>query len=1092
MMARMSKPEVTWWPADNGFEIARDGSTLLCRDGDQNPVAPVPESVWQTRRYPAWALVTRPTEVVAAVTADSEMLAARGWKPHDLTQRFERIAAELPAPHLPVFYERAARELARYGDRKRAAMLFDKARAAEVSENLPIADDVWLGLHLEFAKLGALSTKTVAAFVKTLKNRAAPDAAVDALTRVAILRAQAGQAPWPQLPKQLSAFAKAAGRDELTVHEGLLEQLLATDSVRESAAAMWTSWRPVLVQVCLRSPRVRGLLLHVLPVPESLDGWWLELLDECGATAGLLGPAEPGAEPVGGRAAWLARTIHHPNMNKVLAHRSRVSRLLPTQISDLIARMAPALWADGVPVQLDGPDYWTQRVDPRVLETCLANGVPVVDLKPGAGLGLDVWLRCRRPEDGLVAVAQNPRFTPSVRAWAEKGDAARLWTIPGLSQFLTPPAAAATAPHPLDGPKIYSAVHEFGGVSASPTKGTHRLLYALRMLTQSLRTDAATTVDPRLLELDETASLAGRLEWVVLRAVAPSTPPDRRELLTAFLEVWGESVLADPTTRFFHGTADFDRGFAADEHGVAMATYYARQNPKPFMALATGSPGAEPPSLGRVESVTELPVGWGTADRLRRLVELLRERGGVPADPAAAAKLAEGTGLTRYAAAMALAGLIGVGGYYMPLMKTEERKILGIAAKQVEAGRTELSGIKAEQRLDLLLGILPDDPAELWAPGGTVALAERLAAKWVAVFGRGAEVPEATIAAAPEFGSLSSKEICAALAGPSQSPILTSDIDCRLEPGHGSGAAWYTSDGYTIGEFTRWLPALVTTICWAYASLPADDPVRAGVPETVRLLRERLAHPGLILMAGSQGYGLTPAVIIERFGSNPYNGPVPLPDTTADDGLTIVASHAGSTRTYFRPSLYGKDARTTALQNALVFADFGLEAARFLTGAACDRIVDRVTTGTLPPGACEADPRASVPELVTEVAEHFGLTEAAAALYLQLLAMPNPTDTRVRTWNGWSAAEHKKTAAALVEKGLVVADRRPKSGRAIFLPGDWTKARNNTPGSRPIEAWKISFLTAMGLDHDNDWPRHPLPELFAAAWERVLLGAQPV
>lgn len=43
-------------------------------------------------------------------------------------------------------------------------------------------------------------------------------------------------------------------------------------------------------------------------------------------------------------------------MNATLRRRSRVSKLLPTQISDLIVRMAPALRADGVPVRLQGPE----------------------------------------------------------------------------------------------------------------------------------------------------------------------------------------------------------------------------------------------------------------------------------------------------------------------------------------------------------------------------------------------------------------------------------------------------------------------------------------------------------------------------------------------------------------------------------------------------------------------------------------------------------------------------------------------------------------------------------------------------------------
>lgn len=925
-------------------------------------------------------------------TQADEAVAAYRAKPHDLAKQFDRIAPTLSVADLPRFYDRAARELLSCRDRKRAATMFAQARAAESAPGaVPVTDDVWLELHREFASWGALSTKSVAEFVKALKMRIEPKAALEALGQIAVLRARAGQAPWPQLPKQVSAFAKAAGVDELTAHRQLLEPLLMTPPVWESAAAMWIAWRPIMVRVCADSPRIRGLLLNLLPEPESMDGWWLEMLDECGATAGLVGAAEPGAEPVGGRAAWLERTIWHPNMNATLRRRSRVSRLLPTQIVDLIAQMAPALRTDGVPVRLDGPDYWTQRVDVRVLEACLANGVPVADLSDDAGLGLDLWLRGRRPQDDLTATAQDPRFAPVLRDWARKGDAAQLWAIPALRAFLSPPQEAATAPHPLDGPRIYSAVHEFGAVSPISSRAVPRLLYSLRMLTTTLRAGTAANTDPGIVWLGETAELAGRIEWVVLRAISPSTPADRRELLTALLEVWGESVLADPAARIFHGTAHFDQGrdVVADEHGVAMRTYYQKENLKPFMALTDGSPGVEPPSLGRVESVVEMPVGWGTADRLRRLVALVREHGGVPRDPAAAAKLAEGTGLSGYAAEMALAGLIGACGYAVPFTTAEERKALGINAKQADAGREELARIRSRQRLDLLLGILPDDPAELWQPGGMVALAERLAANWVAQLGRGAVVPEATLAAAPDLGwpVLPTQHVLAALADPSRSPLLNTDGELR--------------------EFSRALPALFQGICWAYAALSSDDPVRVGVPDAVRLIQKQVAQ-------------------LDRL----------------DRGLT-----------------------------------------RFFAGPACAGIVERIASGMLPAGTCEADPRASVPELVAQVGQELDLGPEAAALYLQVLAMPNPSDKNVRSWNRWNAATHKAAVADLVAKGLVLEEKRPKAGRGIVLPGLWRKSRS-VPGSRPIEYWKIELLVGVGLDGDDDWPAVPLPELFATAWTK--------
>jgi hypothetical protein len=232
-------------------------------------------------------------------------------------------------------------------------------------------------------------------------------------------------------------------------------------------------------------------------------------------------------------------------------------------------------------------------------------------------------------------------------------------------------------------------------------------------------------------------------------------------------------------------------------------------------------------------------------------------------------------------------------------------------------------------------------------------------------------------------------------------------------------------------------------------------------------------------------YTVAAETLIERFGPDRYAGPVPLPDTTADDGLTIVASHEGNTRIYFRPSLYGADARTAELEGAVYFVDSTLQATRFLTGAACASIVERIASGTaLPAGACEADPRASVPDLVARVADQLGIEHDTAALYLQLLAMPHPSDKNVRAWNGWSATAHKTAAAELVAKGLVAEEKRPKAGRGVVLPGGWRKARSQ-PGTRPIEDWKTELLTELGLDEDDDWPAISLPELFAAAWKKA-------
>jgi hypothetical protein len=465
----------------------------------------------------------------------------------------------------------------------------------------------------------------------------------------------------------------------------------------------------------------------------------------------------------------------------------------------------------------------------------------------------------------------------------------------------------------------------------------------------------------------------------------------------------------------------------------------------------------------------------------------------VPHDPAAATLLAERAGLSRHAAELALAGLIGVTGYNPPLMAPEHRKILRLSAKQLEDGRSELSEITEEERLTLLAGILPDDPAELWRPGGVAGVAERLAGNWATRFGRRPAIAQETTADAPDFGSaVTAQELCLAIVDPTASPLLSRDIDSWLVPGDRENAAWYSSERYRASQFLTWLGPLAQAVTWAYAGLPAEDPVRLGVPRAVRLLRQRLAHPGLILPGGSTGSRLTVADLARRFGPTPYTGPVPLADTTFDDGLTIVASRGSQHRLYFRPAFVDLDDRTAKHKEAAVYGGYTMATVRFLIGPTCDRIVARIEAGGLPAGSYEADPRASAPDTVSQVAEHLSLDADAdaAALYLQLLAAPHPTDARVCTWNRWRPAQHKAAVSTLLAAGLVIEDKRLKAGRTVFLPGSWTKAAGH-PGSRPTETWKAELLRPFGIGGDNAWPRVVWPDLFAAARDRVLGGDLP-
>ncbi|KUL52894.1 hypothetical protein [Streptomyces sp. NRRL S-1521] len=587
----------------------------------------------------------------------------------------------------------------------------------------------------------------------------------------------------------------------------------------------------------------------------------------------------------------------------------------------------------------------------------------------------------------------------------------------------------------------------------------------------------------------------GRCGAVALRASSFHVPDHLRAVQLAMLEVWAETPFADPEVRARMRTgvvelADRDTHAARTREGAVVALHGlgAGREGQRFVELRTGA--AQPPAPGRITATEPAhAAGWDTPDRLRRLVDLVRQKGPAPWDRAAAAVLAERTGLSRAGAALLLAGIPDVKYGYRGL-DAEARKVMGLKQSEAEAGERELAALSVAERLDLLADVLPADPEQLWLDGGQSALAERIAEAWRRQQGVRPAVPEPTLAVAAEHSDvrMAPAAVCAVFADPAREPRLTRDPDTRLRMNSISGGGWEGEEGYRFAEL---LAVVCDAVDWVYAELPEGDPVRRGVPETVRLLRERLAHPELLLSArGRSLRGHTVASLLPSFpDALPYvDAAEPLARPTLDDGLVVV-SEAGFDRrgereapgVYFRPGRYGADERSRRLEAVVDVADSRLALVRRLRGPEVERIVQRITEGALPPGGYEADPRLSAPAVVEEAAAITGLDTDAATLYLQLLALPMPTDRRVRRFNRWTPAHHKAVAAALVEAGLVVADRRARAGRGVFLPGDWAGGDRFFP---PMETWKAGLLgvRVIGRKVYSRPVGGPVPELFARAW----------
>ncbi|OPC79580.1 hypothetical protein B4N89_00230 [Embleya scabrispora] len=594
-------------------------------------------------------------------------------------------------------------------------------------------------------------------------------------------------------------------------------------------------------------------------------------------------------------------------------------------------------------------------------------------------------------------------------------------------------------------------------------------------------------------------ALIGRMGAVALRAAAASTRDEHREALLGLLEVWAGTPLADPTVRLRTGGARAEAGAVRGEAGATIAT--GRPYGDRCVVLQARFGEADPPEFGEPTGWVEVERGWGDREQLRRLVALVRERGPMAWDPGAAGRLSKQTGVSRAGAALLLIGDAGGMRFTEPLDR-DQCRLLGLKPAETEAGYDELGWTGNFDRLDLLARVLPEDPAELWEPAGPTVLADRIGAAWRTRYGRSDPAPEASLAVVAELApvdwAISAADVCSAFLSPQTHPLAGRDHDTWLTEAV-DGVRCSGEDENHL-RFKRFLVVMAGTLPVVYAELPAGDPVRAGLPATVAALRARLDHPRLLLPADHTPYLHRDLDRLRgAFGKRPYAGPVPLTAASFDDGLTVATieepterSSRTAARVHFRPAHYGDDERSALLREVVPEPSAVRHAVDVLRGDWCTRVLERVADDTLPVGGYESNPALSAPETVTRVEQALGVSADAAALYLQLLALPRPADRRVRRWNGWNIARHRQAAAALVAAGVVITGKRPHAGRELFLPCVWAKAHKP---QWPMETWKADLLgiPLHGRKHiwgDLTW-RLTLPELFAHAWDLVERGDGP-
>ncbi|WP_329499382.1 hypothetical protein [Kitasatospora herbaricolor] len=622
---------------------------------------------------------------------------------------------------------------------------------------------------------------------------------------------------------------------------------------------------------------------------------------------------------------------------------------------------------------------------------------------------------------------------------------------------------------------------------------------------QTVEEQAATwTTDPERIALTGDSSyygwvqLLGRTGPLALAAAGPATTPERRASLALLITELNGGGLADrgATLREVTLSEALDPARKRDGHTkrigqvlrhgdrtvVVLACYRHTDDQVHWLALDHDPAGGFGPvdrfGIHHERRFEEpLPADWTT-----RFTALLREHGGYPWQPGPAAAFGEATGIGANRATLLLSAPPGLFQWYGSFLDAALLKQFGLRSTEAAAARGWLRSVGSDDLYAVWTALLPADPARLWSDGPDAAAG---AEEWLRRIGRVVTLP----AAAQSTVSGTTIQAVEAMLNPGRTAWLTRTTRQRLRTVQNSTETQLTAEDPSAVPGRNEISGAVEALRWLAYHLPYGDELRPHLPLALAALRSRLADPGLLL-----DYDLTHTVkgeplapVLRTHAGLPEQGGAGADGLVACGEALVLAPGRAVETAYLRPSgLSGVDDPVFDLIGGLSVGYWFQTEGPALRAVLGDELRRLVEDGAGTAAGWAQDPQLSVPTLVTEAAEALGLGQDAAALYLQLLALPDPTDRNVARWTGWKPARLKKARAELAATDLVLEAKRARAGRSLFLPGGWQEAR--TPGL-PAETWKSGLYE---LPHGHAvLPHHPVPELFARAWQRVRDGDTP-
>ena len=520
------------------------------------------------------------------------------------------------------------------------------------------------------------------------------------------------------------------------------------------------------------------------------------------------------------------------------------------------------------------------------------------------------------------------------------------------------------------------------------------------------------------------------------------------------------------------------------------------------------------PSEYKVKNIKSLKPDW-SGEQMRAFIQAARATESLPVPtPQELSETADNLGASPGEIGLIWLAGLNMNRYENNFLPADIRKALGLKVTDVSAAKQSLSNLKDSVREQLFAAVVSKGPEAPFAQdrGPVLAAIEKT---WKAKMPKRLAIDAAlqkklsAISRQSRWQTIDHEELLSAAADPAKAPALQPRA-MEIKQVKTKWSVELAIAGDNKDEFDAGiLRSAAHLVGLVHAECPGGADARAQMPALIKQIKKLLADKrtlltlrDLSLYDHGSGKKMSPVQWVEKYVGKTKSDKQKI--ARLDEGLVAAAAAVDGHEVVvgFRPALLTDAADLTRLKGIIaveVTEGFGINGelvplALLLTSPGMQKLAEEIASKDLPEGMWPQNPSITAPNTVAAIAKHYECSDEAAMLYLQVLALPDPTTANIRTWNDWKPAVIKEAATELVKAKLVMEAKRARAGRNLFLAGEWEELK--APWL-PIETWKYKHLCELELDVGERWPVggpmvfRPFADLFQAAWQRVVDGDLP-